>query len=114
MAASTRSRVAGRTLSRPIDTRDTVWVETPASSATSARDGPLPSTAPPSSCCVSVGRLTPRKLTSTLVLVTMLTSTRRHADPHREGAISRDRARIATGRAQDRETDAAALPLDRL
>src|SRR4051794_1860966 len=40
MAASTRSRVSSSTLVRPVDTRDTVWPDTPASRATSAIEGP--------------------------------------------------------------------------
>ncbi|GAA2590129.1 hypothetical protein GCM10010304_38300 [Streptomyces roseoviolaceus] len=35
MAASTRSRVDGRTLGWPLITRETVWYETPAAVATS-------------------------------------------------------------------------------
>ncbi|GAA2135808.1 hypothetical protein GALLR39Z86_38150 [Glycomyces algeriensis] len=39
MAARTLSRVAGRTLVAPIDTRETVWAETPARTATSNIEG---------------------------------------------------------------------------
>src|SRR6266568_1166235 len=42
MAASTRSRVAGFTLGWSFSTRETVWCETPAASATSAMTGARP------------------------------------------------------------------------
>ncbi len=38
MALSTRARVAGSTRGLPFATRDTVWADTPARSATSAMD----------------------------------------------------------------------------
>ncbi len=41
MAASTASRVAGRTASGSLTTRETVFSETPASRATSTIEGPL-------------------------------------------------------------------------
>jgi len=40
IAASTRSRVAGSTFVRRLDTREAVWGDTPARAATSLNDGP--------------------------------------------------------------------------
>ena len=40
MTAWTRARVSGRTFSAPVETRETVWAETFAISATSAMEGP--------------------------------------------------------------------------
>jgi hypothetical protein len=72
MASETRVRVRGSTLSLPFETRETVWVETPASLATSAIDGPRRGRSGMEAAAIGAGLLFVVKASNLLDLVILL------------------------------------------